>query len=315
MPENAAPSTLKKWLIAARPWSFPASTMPVLFGTSLAFVVGGARLDALRFVLALAAMVILHAGANMLSDAFDFKRGLDTQVTPVSGAVVRGWLTPQQATTGALVLFAVGSGLGLVLAALTGTVLLIIGAIGVTVGAGYTLLKYNTLGDLAVFLNFGILGGLGSWVVQTRSFSWIPAVWTVPMAMLVIGILHANNWRDVVSDEERQVRTFAGVLGDKGSYAYYGLLLFGSMILILAFIVVPRALLPSLPALPWTFVLVLLALPKALQLWGKATRRRAPRQPMDFIILDGATAQYNLVFGALCTASTWAWYVLGLLRK
>jgi 1,4-dihydroxy-2-naphthoate polyprenyltransferase len=314
MSENSTPSNLKKWIVAARPWSFPASTMPVVFGTSLAFVVGGARLDVLRFILALLAMVILHAAANMLSDVFDYKRGLDTQVTPVSGAIVRGWLPAKSVAAMSIVLFAVGIGIGLVLAALTGTVLLIIGAVGVAVGAGYTLLKYNTLGDLAVFLNFGILGGLGSWVVQTRSFSWIPAVWTVPMAMLVIGILHANNWRDIVSDGERRVRTFASVLGDKGSLFYYGLLLFGSMALIFAFVLVPRLLFKTLPAMPWTFALVLLALPKALQLWGRAGRRRAPRQPMDFIILDGATAQYNLLFGALCTVAVWAWFVIGRLK-
>jgi 1,4-dihydroxy-2-naphthoate octaprenyltransferase len=313
--ESPAPSTLQKWIVAARPWSFPASTMPVIFGTSLAFVIGGVRLDALRFLMALLAMVILHAAANMLSDVFDFKRGLDTQVTPVSGAIVRGWLSTRAVTRGAIVLFAVGIGLGLALAALTGTVLLIIGGVGVAVGASYTLLKYNTLGDLAVFLNFGILGGLGAWVVQTKTFSWIPAVWTVPMAMLVIGILHANNWRDAITDNERRVRTFAAVLGDKGSAAYYGLLLFGSMGLIFAFILVPRVAFMTLPAMPWTFVVVVLALPKALQLWGRASRRRAPRKPMDFIILDGATAQYNLLFGALCTASVWAWFGLGLLRK
>jgi len=315
MPDSAVPPTLKKWLVAARPWSFPASTMPVVFGTSLAVVIGGARLDVLCFAAALLAMIILHAAANMLSDVFDFKRGLDTQVTPVSGALVRGWLSTKAVTAGSFILFALGIGLGLVLVTLTGTVLLIIGAVGVAIGAAYTLLKYNTLGDLAVFLNFGILGGLGSWVVQTKSFSWIPAVWTVPMAMLVIAILHANNWRDTISDGELRVRTFASVLGDKGSFAYYGLLLFGSMALIFAFILVPRFLFRTLPAMPWTFVLVLLALPKALQLWGRARRRHAPRQPMDFIILDGATAQYNLIFGLLCTASVWAWFVFGLLRK
>ena len=85
--------TFRKWLVASRPWSWPASTMPVVFGTSLAVVFGGARLEALRFLLALAAMVVLHSAANMLSDVFDFRRGLDTEVTPVSGAVVRGWLS------------------------------------------------------------------------------------------------------------------------------------------------------------------------------------------------------------------------------
>jgi 1,4-dihydroxy-2-naphthoate octaprenyltransferase len=309
--ENAHPSLVGKWIVAARPWAFPASTMPVIFGTSLAVVIGGAHLDVGRFLLALSAMVVLHAAANMLSDVFDFRRGLDTQVTPVSGAIVRGWLTPRAVTAAAILLFVLGSAIGLVLVALTGTMLLVIGAVGVAVGAGYTLLKYNTLGDLAVFLNFGILGGLGSWVVQTGSFSWIPTLWTVPMAMLVIAILHANNWRDTITDSERQVRTFASVLGDRGSLAYYALLIFGSMALIAAFVVAPRLVPVDFPAMPWTFALVAAGLPLALRLWGRALRRRAPREPMDFVILDGATAQYNLVFGLLCTGSVWLSWAVG----
>jgi len=308
---SATPSTFKKWLVATRPWALPASTMPVIFGTSLAVVIGGAKLDPWRFLLALLTMMVLHSAANMLSDVFDYRRGLDTAVTPVSGAVVRRWLTANQVATGAIVLFLAGIAAGLWLAALTGTILLVIGAVGVAVGAGYTLLKYHALGDLAVFLDFGILGGLGAWVVQTGTFSWIPVLWTVPMAMLVIGILHANNWRDIVSDSDRRVRTFASILGDKGSEAYYAFLIFGSMAIIFGLMLIPRLWPPLIP-MPWTFVVVLIALPKALSLWGRAKRRRAPRQPMDFVILDGATANYNLVFGLLCTAAVWLRFVLML---
>ncbi|HEX2695024.1 MAG TPA: prenyltransferase, partial [Acidobacteriota bacterium] len=231
----AAPSAVGKWLVAARPWALPASTMPVIFGTSLTVVIGGARLDAFRFLLALLAMMILHSAANMLSDVFDFRHGLDTEITPVSGAIVRGWLSGRQVAAGSAVLFAVGIALGLWLVKLTGPVLFYVGAAGVAVGASYTVLKSRALGDLAVFLNFGILGSLGAWVVQTRSFSWLPVVWTVPMSMLVAAILHANNWRDSVSDSGRKVFTTAFLLGDRGSLAYYGLLLFGSMGLVLFF--------------------------------------------------------------------------------
>jgi 1,4-dihydroxy-2-naphthoate octaprenyltransferase len=309
--------TFKKWIVAARPWSFPASSMPVLFGTSLAVVIGKARFDGLRFLAALGAMVLLHAAANMLSDAFDFRKGLDTEVTPVSGAVVRGWLSPRRATEGAAVLFAAGIALGLVLAGLTGPVLLIIGAAGVAVGAAYTFLKSRALGDLAVFLDFGILGSLGAWVVQTRRFSWFPVVWTVPLALLVAAILHANNWRDVATDSRLEVRTLAGLLGDRGSLAYYGLCLFGSMALVLAFAIVPRIVSLPLPALPLTFVSVLAALPGALALWRRAVRRKNPEKPMDFVVLDGATAGYNLLFGLLSTGSLWlaaAFRALGILR-
>jgi 1,4-dihydroxy-2-naphthoate polyprenyltransferase len=298
-------NSLKKWVVAARPWSLPASSMPVVFGTSLAVVMGGARLDVFRFLLALAAMVILHSAANMLSDVFDFRKGLDTEVTPVSGAVVRGWLSPRTVAAGAAVLFAAGIAIGLGLVGLTGAVLLYIGAAGIVVGAGYTFLKSRALGDLAVFLNFGILGSLGAWVVQTRTFSWLPIIWAVPLAMLVSGILHANNWRDSATDGERKVLTLAGLLGDRGSLAYYGVLLFGSMALVLGFTIVPRLVPMPLPALPLTFLAILAALPRTLALWRRARRRKAPVEPMDFIILDGATAGYNLIFGLLCTGALW----------
>ena len=301
---------MKKWIIAARPWALPASTMPVIFGTSLAWVVGGAPFLVGRFLLALLAMVVLHSAANMLSDVFDYRRGLDRDVTPVSGAIVRGWLTGRQVARGSVILFIIGAGLGLALVLMTGRVLLYIGILGVAIGAGYTLLKYRALGDLAVFLNFGLLGALGAWVVQTGYFSWLPVVWTVPQAMLVAAILHANNWRDTVTDKERRVTTIASLLGDKGSLAYYGLLLFGSSVLIFGLMTLPRLFRRPVAVLPLTFAVIILGWPKALALWGRARRRHAPRRPMDFIILDGATSQYNLVFGVLCIAALWLHYAL-----
>jgi 1,4-dihydroxy-2-naphthoate octaprenyltransferase len=299
----SSPSIIKKWIVAGRPWSFPASTMPVIFGTALAIVIGGARFSPLLFLWAIATMVVYHAAANMLSDVYDFRHGLDREVTPVSGAVVRGWLTDRQVFRGAALLFGLATISGLLIAWVAGRSLLVIGAVGLAVGIFYTLLKAHALGDLAVFLDFGLLGGAGAWVVQTGMFSWLPVLWTVPMAMLVIAILHANNWRDTATDGERRVKTVAGLLGDKGSLAYYGFLLFGPFVIDLAFIAIPRIARGPLRPMPITFLLVLVALPHALKLWGRAIRRASPRQPMDFVILDGATASHNLVFGLLSTAA------------
>jgi 1,4-dihydroxy-2-naphthoate octaprenyltransferase len=307
MPESsiapASPSSAKKWLIAARPWALPASTMPVLFGTALAVVVGGARLAPLRALWALVTMMVLHSAANMLSDVFDYRRGLDRDVTPVSGAIVRGWLTDGQVLRGSVALFVTGAVSGLLIAAATGRSLFVVGAIGLVVGAGYSLLKARSLGDLAVFLNFGLLGAAGAWIVQMGTFSWVPVVWTVPMALLVIAILHANNWRDVRSDGERRVTTVAGLLGDRGSLVYYGGLLFLPFVIDIVLVAWPRLGRAPLPPMPLTFLLVLLALPNAVRLWGRARRRAAPRRPLDFVILDGATANHNLVFGLLSTAA------------
>jgi 1,4-dihydroxy-2-naphthoate polyprenyltransferase len=293
----------KKWLVAARPWALPASTMPVVFGTALAVVVGGAPFSPLRCLWALITMMVLHSASNMLSDVFDFRRGLDRDITPVSGAIVRGWLDDKQVLRGSLILFALGTASGLLIAWLSGTSLFIVGGIGLAVGVCYTLLKARALGDLAVFLNFGLLGAAGAWIVQTGSFSWLPVLWTVPMALLVSAILHANNWRDISSDGEKRVTTVAGLLGDRGSLVYYSCLIFVPFAIDTALIAVPRLAGGPLSPMPLTFLLVLLALPNALRLWGRAVRRTAPQRPMDFIILDGATANHNLVFGLLSTAA------------
>jgi 1,4-dihydroxy-2-naphthoate octaprenyltransferase len=179
------------------------------------------------------------------------------------------------------------------------------------VGVSYTLLKARALGDLAVFLDFGLLGAAGAWIVQANSFSWLPVLWTAPMALLVIAILHANNWRDIATDGDKRVTTIAGLLGDRGSLGYYGCLIFAPFIIDLAFIAGPRLAGGRHRPMPLTFLIVLLALPNALRLWGRAVRRGAPRRPMDFVILDGATASHNLLFGLL---STIAVVLEGILR-
>jgi 1,4-dihydroxy-2-naphthoate octaprenyltransferase len=143
----------------------------------------------------------------------------------------------------------------------------------------------HALGDLAVFLDFGLLGAAGTWVAPTGSFSGCRSV-DGPHGPLVIAILHANNWRDIPSDGARRVTTVAGLLGDRGSFAYYGFLIFGPFAIDAALIALPRLTGARLTPMPLTFGLVLLALPSALALWGRAVRGPY-RRPLDFVILDG----------------------------
>jgi 1,4-dihydroxy-2-naphthoate octaprenyltransferase len=130
------------------------------------------------------------------------------------------------------------------------------------------------------------------------------------MAMLVSAILHANNWRDAASDKERKIATIAGLLGDKASAAYYAFLIFGSGAIVIGLIIFPRLFVSQIKPMPLTFLLCILALPHVFKLWGRAVRRHKPRQPLDFVILDGATAQHNLIFGLLCTAAVWLEFLL-----
>ena len=119
--------------------------------------------------------------------------------------------------------------------------------------------------------------------------------------MLVIAILHANNWRDIQSDKAGKIFTVAALLGDKSSLRYYGVLIYGPFVVVLLLILVPFLFFPNLVAMPFTFLVTLLALPLAFKLWKKALNRQTPSKPLDFIALDGATAQLNLLFGSLCT--------------
>jgi len=303
---KALGSFFKTYWIASRPFSFPASSMPVMLGTMLAVAVGGVQPNWLLFLLALIGMTFLHAGANILNDVCDFEKGLDREVLPVSGAVVRKLLTPRQALKGAIVLFALGSVIGLILAALTTWSIIIIGLIGLASGVLYSAtsigLKYRALGDLTVLLNFGILGCLGAWMVQSAGFSWIPLLWAIPQGLLIAAILHANNWRDIQGDTNGGFKTVAALLGDKGSQVYYEVLIFSPFALLLIYMLLPRIVSFS-PALPWTFVVVFLALPLALVL-RKKSRQRAGDQPhFEFLTLDGATARLNLAFGLLCVVA------------
>jgi 1,4-dihydroxy-2-naphthoate octaprenyltransferase len=306
MTETQNITFFKKWWISLRPFSFPASTMPVVFGTVLAYVYGGQVLNVGYFLLAFFGMVFLHAGANVLNDIIDFRKGLDKVPAPVSGGVVRRLITIGEAKVATTLLFAIGTLMGLYLAYVTSPLLLLIGVPGVLIGVFYSLggkiaLKYHALGDLAVFLNFGTLGALGAWFIQTGTLSWIPVIWALPMSMLVIAILHANNWRDITSDREGHIYTIATMIGDKASLRYYGYLIFGPFIVVLALILIPYLAFPEATFMPFTFGIVILSLPMALKLWQKAMNRKTPKNPIDFVALDGATAQFNLAFGLLCT--------------
>jgi 1,4-dihydroxy-2-naphthoate octaprenyltransferase len=300
------PSWSRKWLVAMRPFALPASTMPVVFGTVLAVTVGGASFKGLLFLAALLGMAILHTGANLLNDVYDYKKGIDREANPVSGGVVRGWVTHREALVAGWLFLVVGSGIGLFIYSQVGTPILLIGVAGVLIGILYTWgplpLKYCALGDLAVFLNFGVLGALGAWTVQTGTASWLPAVWAVPMSLLVVGILHSNNWRDIRSDSAGDIRTMAILFGDRGSEGYYAFLLFAPFILIVVLLSISRAA-DIGPKMPLTFLVTLLAVPLAVKLKRRGELRRDPARVRDFLALDGATAQLNLLFGLLCIAA------------
>lgn len=289
-------------LIACRPWSTPISVVPVLMGAAMAVVYGGAPVYGGRLALTLIAVWMAHGVSNMLSDVADYRAGLDRVPLPVSGSLARGWLTERQTFVLAMIFTLVSGLAGAWLAALSGPVALAVAAGGFALALAYTGLKRIALGDLAVFVAFGPMIALGTWAVFTGGFSWLPFAWLSPFGLVVIAVLHANNWRDIASDRALGITTMAGMLGDRGSLAYYGALIFVPFAATLAMTVVPR-LAPAAgwTPMPWTMLLSFLALPPALKLWARARRRHAPRDPLEFATLDGATAQFMVPYGILST--------------
>lgn len=300
------------WWLAGRPFSFPASVIPVTLGTVAAVVTGGAAFSPFVFIACLAGIVLLHAASNMLNDVFDYKLGIDTTIFPESGAVVRHLLTPAHALRGALVYCLLGSALGLWVAFQSTLDIIWIGFLGVATGIGYSLtargLKYRGYGDFCVFFAFGILGTLGGWTAQAGSTSWLPVLWAIPVGLLIIAILHANNWRDIGGDIAAGSSSVASTLGDRLSMVYYVALLFVPFLLVLVFTFAGR-ISPSFTSMPEGSLVSFVSVPMACQLVSKGRRRWENRQ--QFLGLDGYTARFNMVFGILLVVG----FVLSALLK
>lgn len=302
-----SPGRLKTWLIAVRPFAFPAPVVPILYGTVLAVALGGAELRLPLFVLTLFAMLSLAAGTNILSDIHDYRQGLDRKPTPVSGALVRGLLTRERALRGSITCIIIGCILGAFIIIRTGWQVLAIAAAGVPIGVFYTQpplsLKYRGLGDLAVFLAYGVLATLGAWTVQTGRLAAVPLVWSLPVSLLVVAIVHANNWRDLKTDRARGIRTFAGVLGERGSRIYYISLVAGAFTVTAALVLAAGVLRLWEPRAPLTVLLVLLLLPMALRLIRGASIEARASDPGALLLLDARTARLHLLFGVTLTAA------------
>ncbi len=167
-------TSLAIWLQAARTFSFPASMVPVFIGAMLAVSFPGEVAWGL-FPLVVACSLLFHAGTNMVSDYFDFRKGVDSDCSfGSSRVIVEDLLSPRQALVGGLLLFAAGVLLGFVLIAVRGWPMLLLGMIGFAGGYFYTgkpvAYKYFAVGDLLVFALMGPLMVIGSYFVLTGTY-------------------------------------------------------------------------------------------------------------------------------------------------
>jgi 1,4-dihydroxy-2-naphthoate octaprenyltransferase len=248
--------TLRLWLLAARPRTLPAAISPVLVGTALAGSEDVFR--ALPFVAALVGSVFIQIGTNLSNDYSDARRGADTEdrLGPVR-VTAGGLMPPKRVLVGTYIAFGIAVAAGLYLAAVAGWELLVVGVASILAGVLYTggprPYGYEGLGELFVFLFFGIVAVAGSYFVQTEELRWEAFALALPVGLLAAAILVVNNIRDIDTDRRAGKRTLAVKLGRQRARR-----LFAAMVA-LSF-VVPPLLVPALS--PWV-LLALAALPLA----------------------------------------------------
>ena len=279
--------------MAVRPWPFPASAMPV--AVTLAYLWWmGQEVNWLNGVWALLNIIVFHAAVNTWSDYFDYRREVDAKDTFSVRTLTEGLFTPKEIyhlSVGLLVVALIG-GIGLLVR--TGLPLLYIGIGGVACTLLYPPLKYHALGDAVIFVAYALLPMLGTAYAATGvmdgSTLWI----ALPVGLITVAILHANNTRDIPTDRRAHIRTLAMTLGGRVSvflYAFEVLFPFGWI-----------AGCAAGGVLPWW---ALLTLPALCMAWSNVRRMRlfftVGRE--GIVSVDERTAQLQLLFSLLLIVS------------
>lgn len=191
--------SFKEWMIAVRPWSFPASAMPVAVTLGYLFA-GHQQVNWLNGIWALLNIVIFHASGNTWSDYFDYRRKVDGDDTFGAKTITSGMFRAKEIFLLSLGLLAVASLAGIGLWLRTGMPLLYIGLGGLACSVLYPFLKYRSMGDLVIFVAYGLLPTVGTVYAATLHVDWHVLYLAVPVGLITVAILHCNNLRDISTD-------------------------------------------------------------------------------------------------------------------
>jgi 1,4-dihydroxy-2-naphthoate polyprenyltransferase len=289
------PSRARAWLLAARPATLPAAVVPVLVGAALA--AAGGRFAVGPFLAALGASLLIQIGTNFANDLFDFQKGADTAARLGPQRVTQGGLIPPSAVKQAMILtFTAAALIGVYLIAVGGLPILIIGVLSIISAIAYTggpwPLGYHGLGEVFVFLFFGVVAVTGTYYLQTGAVTWLALLVSVPVGLLCTAIIVVNNVRDIDTDRAAGKRTLAVRIGRTATRALYAGCVGVSYLIPLALCVAgaltPLALLP-LASLPLAVPLVRLV----------ATETAGP--PLNRALKG--TGRLHLLFGLLFAVS------------
>jgi 1,4-dihydroxy-2-naphthoate octaprenyltransferase len=224
---SQAPLGWRVWWLAIRPRTLPAAVGPIAVGTAVAI-----REDGFYLPAALAALLVallLQIAANLANDLFDFKRGADVGRVGPTRVTQSGLVSPRAMAVATGIVVALATLAGLVLVWRGGWPILALGLLAILAAVAYTggpfPLGYHGLGDLFVFIFFGLVGVAGSAYVQTEQLTWFAVIAAIPVGCLATAIIVVNNLRDLETDRAANKRTLAVRLGRAGTIGEYLLLL------------------------------------------------------------------------------------------
>jgi 1,4-dihydroxy-2-naphthoate octaprenyltransferase len=271
---------MNKWVLGARPRTLPAAIAPVVVASALA----GSDFNWFRAVLALKVAVWLQIGVNFANDYSDGIKGTDDDRVGPIRLVASGIATSKSVKRAAFISFAIACIAGAWLALLTSPLLIVIGAISIAAAWGYTGGKnpygYKGLGDISVFIFFGVIATVGTFYVQTETITGLSFIVSIPMGALSCAILAVNNLRDRPKDQLAGKMTVAVRVGDiNARYMYVSLL-------VVAHIAAIATLIP-------TALLTLLLLPMSISISRQVLSGVSGK---DLIPVLGRTGKLQLLF-------------------
>lgn len=274
---------MNKWIIGARPRTLPAAVAPVAAATALA----ASDASALPALLALIVSLALQIGVNYANDYSDGIRGTDSDRVGPTRITASGLATPASVKRAAFISFAVAALAGLALAAMTSWWLIAVGLAAILAAWGYTGGKnpygYIGLGELFVFIFFGVVATVGTYFVQTEQITLDSILISIPMGTFACALLAINNIRDRALDAPAGKKTLAVRLGDRKARGFFALLIALGYAATIALMN------------PWA-LLTLLTLPIAISLARGVLGQAEGRELIPFL---AKTGQLQLLFSIL----------------
>jgi 1,4-dihydroxy-2-naphthoate polyprenyltransferase len=279
---------MRIWLMAARPRTLPAAIAPVLVGTAAAIEEHGDLRRPWAFVAALIGSIFIQIGTNLANDYSDAKRGADTvdRLGPVR-VTAAGLVAPRSVLVATWLAFGVAVAAGIYLAIVAGWIIIAVGVASIAAGVLYTggprPYGYAGLGELFVFLFFGLVAVNGSYYVQLERLGWFPFGLSIAVGCLATAILVVNNVRDVDTDRRAGKLTLAVRLGRDGARRLYLALVAGAYAALLITLIAKGG--------PWWALLGLVSAPLAVR------PARAVLTRTDGPALNGALAGTGALLG------------------